>query len=232
MKQTIINLIISFVFITQVQAQEILPGKFSVQVHYGPQGNFFVRSYDEQGGPSDKIYLYKKNFVGTISGIEMKYKTGQRSLLSIGYARGINLGKKNVSETINGVSVLVQDFQLRNVDNIFQLNYERLFSKKNNMFTYQVGLFILNSSQQEISIENYNNSIDISERNFENSKLQEGGTSIAISYSKKIDTKFKLGIQAKVYYLISTNSFEMISLTPTLSYTFVTKRDKSGLADN
>jgi len=221
----ITNLIITLSFITQVQAQKISPSKFSIQGYYGPQGNFFVRSYDEKGGPSNKTYLYKKNFIGTISSAEIRYKTGSLSSVGIEYARGINLGKKNVSENINGVYIFVQDFQLRNIDNIFQFNYERLFSRNNSHLKYQIGLFILNSSQQEISIEGYDQSVDITERNFKNSKLQEGGASVAISYNKEIDTKFKLGIQAKVYYLISASNFEMIALTPTLTYTFAKKAE-------
>ena len=48
----------------------------------------------------------------------------------------------------------------------------------------------------------------------------EGGTFLGFGFSRKIDTKFELGIKSRVYYLISVSSFELVTLTPTLSYTF------------
>lgn len=72
--------------------------------------------------------------------------------------------------------------------------------------------------QQEIIASPFG--VFLQERNYKNSKLEEGGAFIGLQYSKKIDTKFDLGMKAKFYYLISTGSPEAITLTPTLTYHF------------
>jgi len=58
------------------------------------------------------------------------------------------------------------------------------------------------------------------QRNFNNSKLEEGGAFAGTNFSKMIDTKFELGIRSRIYFLISTNEFEAVTLTPTLTYHF------------
>lgn len=76
-------------------------------------------------------------------------------------------------------------------------------------------------NQQEVEIDDRTNGgVLVEERNYKTNKLEEGGAFIGLHYSKKIDTKFDLGIKSRVYYLISTYSFEAITLTPTLTYHF------------
>ena len=98
--------------------------------------------------------------------------------------------------------------------------YERKFSKKTPQFKYHFGLFYSRYQQQEVTISRITNSSSFEQRNFNNSKLEEGGAFLGIHYSKMIDTKFELGIRSRLYYLISTNEIETISLTPTLTYYF------------
>jgi hypothetical protein len=74
--------------------------------------------------------------------------------------------------------------------------------------------------QQEIEIANYVNAVYIQERNYKTYHLEEAGVFVGLQYTKQIDTKFDLGIKSRCYYLISTNSFEAITLTPTLTYHF------------
>ena len=88
------------------------------------------------------------------------------------------------------------------------------------MFKYHFGLVLAKMNQQEIMIENYDNLIAIDERNFKNSKLQEGGVFGGIHFQKKIDTNFEFGLRIRAYYLISVNALESITFTPTLSYSF------------
>lgn len=57
MKNIYVNLaLLFFSFSVYSQADK----KFAVQINYGLNGNFFVRSYDELGGPANKKYFYKK----------------------------------------------------------------------------------------------------------------------------------------------------------------------------
>ena len=194
--------------------------KWSLEVNYGLNGNFFVRSYDELGGPLNKTYLYKKNFLGTVAGLELKYHLNDHSSLIAGYSGSMNKGKKNYSGNINGVDIFITDFNIRHNNYFYQLAYERRFHKLKPLFKYHFGLVLAKMNQQEIMIENYDNLIAIDERNFKNSKLQEGGVFGGIHLQKKIDTNFEFGLRIRAYYLISVNALESITFTPTLSYSF------------
>ncbi len=72
------SLIACFV-VFAVQAQT--SGKFSLEINYGLNANFFVGSYDEGGGPSNKTYLYNKDLLGIVGGIELKYHLNNHSSL-------------------------------------------------------------------------------------------------------------------------------------------------------
>jgi hypothetical protein len=58
------------------------------------------------------------------------------------------------------------------------------------------------------------------ERNFKNSRLEEGGEFLGIQYQPKIDNHFYLGIRSRGYYVISAYYFATVTLNPTLSYFF------------
>ena len=187
--------------------------KFSLEVNYGISGNFFVRSYDEMNAPGPHTSFYNKNFIGSIGGIELKYKLNNKSSLGIAYSRSVN------SRTINYSApyILIRDFKISHTDIFDQVYYERVFIEKIPGFKSELGLFYLRMNQQEVDI---SNAVTFDERNYKNSKLEEGGAFLGFQYSKKIDTKFELGIKSRVYYLISTATFEAMALTPTLVYNF------------
>ena len=212
--------ILSFIFVFSILAgYSQNKERFSIGVNYGLNGNFFVGSYDELS-PSGEVSLLKKNFIGTIAGLQFSYKIGKNSNLGIAYNRSINKGKKNYHAIINGVDIFVEDFNIRHVNNFYELFYEHGFSKKTMDWSYHAGVFLLSSAQQEIEFDNFLQAAFVQERNYQNSGLSEGGVFAGLQYSKKIDTRFRLGLKTRVYYLISTGSFEAISLTPTLSYYF------------
>jgi hypothetical protein len=198
-------------------------GRLSVEINSGINGNFFVRDYDETGGPVPKTYFFKKKFIGTVNGIEAKYALNQRSRLGISYSRSVNKRIINFNETIDGVNLTIAEFPIRHTNHFYQLLYERQLTKKAPGISYHAGLFYLRMNQQEIEVANYANSILLEERNFKNGKLEEGGVCTGIQYSKFIDTKFELGIKTRVYFLLSTSTFEAITLTPTLTYHFSRK---------
>jgi hypothetical protein len=216
MKHLFLSISLSLVF-SLLFAQK---SKLSLEIDYGIQGNFFVRSYDEIGGPSPKTYFYNKHFLGSIGGIELKYKLNQRSGIGIAYARSVNSRQINYNGSFNTINLYISDFKISHTDIFDQFYYERALLKKVPAFKCQVGLFYLRMNQQEIDLSNFSNTISFEERNYKNNKLEEGGAFFGIHYSKKIDSKFELGIKSRVYYLISTNEFEAITLTPTLSYSF------------
>ncbi len=194
--------------------------KFSLEANYGLNGNFFVRSYDELGGPNPKTYFYKKNFVGSIAGLELKFQMDSSSTLSIAYAQSVNGKKINFDGPFNSIYLQIENFTIRHINHFYQFAYEGTFNKLKNNWKFQAGLFYLRSNQQEISLENYNNLINLAERNYKNNGLEEGGIFVGLGYFKPIDRHFSLGIRSRVYFLISTGTFEAVTLTPALSYHF------------
>ncbi len=193
--------------------------KFSLEANYGLNGNFFVRSYDQESRnvPGLAEFFYKKSFIGTIGGIELKYKTGKNSNIGIGYARSVNSRAIDFSPTQN-IPVFADNFTIRHINNFYQLFYEKRVKVKSDELTFGLGIFYLRPLQQEVDISIFGVGLD--ERSFKNSRLEEGGFFAGFQYSKQIDTRFRLGIRSRLYYTASTNEFEAITLTPTLSYQF------------
>lgn len=76
----------------------------------------------------------------------------------------------------------------------------------------------VNFCQQEIEVDPY--SANLEERDFEHNRLEEAGIFAGLQYAWKIDTKFDLGIKSTLYYTVSVNMLESITLTPTLTYHF------------
>lgn len=90
MKNAIIVLVFAF---TMQNAYSQNKSKFSVEINYGLNGNFFLRDYDEIGEPADKKYFFKKNFVGTTTGISLTYLFNQKNGIFVEYDRSVNIGK-------------------------------------------------------------------------------------------------------------------------------------------
>ena len=104
--------------------------KFSFEVNYGINGNFFVVSPD-YGGPGGPISakFYNKNFIGPIGGAEIKYKLSKHSGLGLAFAKSVNSKKINYSGRF--INVGISDWSIKHTNKFFQLFYERDFSKKN-----------------------------------------------------------------------------------------------------
>ena len=219
-KNNSMKLIIFLLSLCSISANAQKKSKFSLEVNYGAQANFFFEGYDELGGPTNYINFYKKNTFGSIGGVELKYHFNKMASFGIAYSNAVNTRIINYVNRVNSVTVAIEDFSIKHQTEYYHLFYERKFSKKTPQFKYHFGLFYSRYQQQEVTISRTTNSSSFEQRNFNNSKLEEGGAFVGIHYSKMIDTKFELGIRSRVYYLISTNEIETISLTPTLTYHF------------
>lgn len=195
-----------------------------MQVNYGLTGNFFVRDYDETYSPSSfHKYFYSKNFIGNIAGLYAEYRVSRRSFVFIEYSRSTNTGKKNYYNDANGTEIYIRDFKIRHTNNFYHLGYGLDIKMKNCVLRPDIGVMEIYDSKQTITMEDFN-SIRIDESNFKNDNSVEGGVFLGLGCTKKIDTKFDLGIKARIYYLISTNSLEAVTLTPTLTYHFLRKQ--------
>lgn len=191
------------------------------EVHYGPQANFFFQGYDEQqvadmGGTA----FLKKNMIGKIGGFDIAVRIGKRSSLGFTYSRSENSKTVSYSNPVNGVDVDINDFTIRHVNKLFQLYYSFDFRKTRSAFSIQPGLFYVRPYQQEIEIIPSFNSVIFDERSFKNSSLEEAGAFLGLLWSHKIDTRFSLGIKSRLYYAISTNTIDLLSVTPCLQYQF------------
>jgi hypothetical protein len=190
--------------------------KISIEVNYGLQGNFFVRDYQERIIPGIAYSFYNKNFLGSMGGIEVKYPIGKRLSLGVGYARSINHRVMNFAPA--NIPISIVDFTIRHTNNFYQLILERSISHRKHQFNFSTGVFYLRMSQQEVDASI--SGIGLEERNYKNSRLEEGGAFLGIQYQAQIDNHFYLGIRSRAYYVLSANYMEAISLTPTLTYVF------------
>lgn len=194
--------------------------KFNISLNYGISGNYFVRDYNESSQPLNSIYLFKKKYLGTISGIELSYNLSNNNTLNFGYSRSINKEQKNYYGDINGVEVFINNFSIRHINNYFILGLQREIFKSNPNFELEFGVLLLGMNQQEISLIPLNNFILIEERNFNNSRLIEGGAYAGLYLKKIVSSKFGIGLKFRAYYLISTRSFEALTLTPNIVFSF------------
>ncbi len=217
MKLNLVILLLLFLQYQTVFAQK--RKSFSIEANYGLNANFFVNSYNETG-PSAATYLYKKNLLGSVAGAQINYTLNPQSTFFAGYSRSVNKGRKNFEGNPNGVRVFVNDFTLRHFNNYFQIGYERSFRKSHPDFRYHAGIVLAGMEQQEIAIEFFSNQVLIEERNVKNSRLQEAGIFAGWSYVGKIDSHFELGLRMRAYYLVTSNNFEAITISPVLNYRF------------
>ena len=194
--------------------------KISAEINYGIGLNYFVIDYNEGGVNSSEINLLKKNKLGSITGFDIKYHLNKKNKIIAGFSKSINKGVKSLYKRINNVDIIIKDFKISHTNNYFQLGLEKRISSNKNIFDGQVGLFIINSEQQEISLDGFSDIVIFKERNFKNSNLQEGGIFGGIKFERKIDSKFYIGFKSNIYFLLSTGTLEAISFTPTLSYHF------------
>lgn len=213
-----ILLFLGFCTILPFDAKSQDKAKFSLEGEYGLNGNFFVRDYEERNSTIGRNF-YNKNFIGPIGGLNLRYRFNKKSSIGFGYARSVNSKEVNYSTTLpNNFGVAIQYFDIRHINKFWQFYYERRLQQKKNCISAEGGLFYLRSNQQELEVSIYG--IIFEERGFAHYKLEEAGVFLGAQFSRKIDTKFNLGIKTRVYYLVSTGSLEAITLTPTLSYNF------------
>ena len=203
---------LSFSFLLNLQAQN--KEKLLIQINYGVIGNYSVRNYSENTQAPIKSF-YKKNFIGAIGGIEARYNYGHKSSLGIEFSKSIN--KKTINYD-NGRNVSFRDFTISHINYYNALDYEYRILNKKNKLALQAGIYYMRSKMQEIDVSPVGASID--ERNFKNSKIEDGGILIGLNYFKKIDTNFDLGIKARITFSLAMGIIDAITLTPALKYNF------------
>ena len=93
-------------------------------------------------------------------------------------------------------------------------NIER---KKNN-FLFGMGLYYLRPKQEEVVI--YPNFVQNRERDFQTSKLEEGGAFIEFAYEYKFQPKVNLGLKSQFYHTITSGEAISVTLFPYIKISF------------
>ena len=163
------RILILFIFcgFTLLSTSQEAGKSFHVEIDYGINANFFVRSYKEPPASNFGQSFYNKNFIGTIGGLECMYSISSRSAIGLGYSRSINSRQINFSQT--GSPIFVEDFNIRHTNDFYQLLYTRRIGKETGGIFLSTGLYYLRSAQQEVDITAF--SAGFTERNFKNSRF-------------------------------------------------------------
>ncbi|RFP64819.1 hypothetical protein D0N36_12350 [Hymenobacter lapidiphilus] len=190
------------------------PGRVSLQIHYGGVANFQAASF--------KDYSYELQHVrllGAAGGGEIGYQLSPKSAVALGYTRSVNMDEKHVRYQNSPGTFAQIDFRLRYINNAFQVVYEHSIARD---LKLHAGLVYMTTASQSAAIApvlvGNQPFIMISENNRGNGYAEEGGVVAGLEYSRPIDTRLRLGLKARGYYLISVSTFEMLTLTPTLTY--------------
>lgn len=195
------------------QSQEPASGRFTIQAHYGVNGNFFTSSQVTEF-PGEYT---RTNFLGTAGGGQVAYRLTPGSSVALEYTQSVNSKPVHFTQYIGPYGYPQEsDLRIRYVNNAFQAVYERQFSQNSN-WKYHAGLLYMTTTSQSLTTGRY---LSVSEINRRNSYSEEAGVVAGLEYSRPIDTHFRLGLRARGYYLISITTLEMLTLTPTLTYHF------------
>ena len=210
--------IISLLISSQINSQSNF--KSFISINYGFCGNFFVTQLNETNGPASKNYFYKKDFVGSTAGFDIGLRIKKNTYLSFGFNKSINYGEKSYSGTLNSAQVFIKSFRLSHIDKFYSLGIAKHIKKNKKTVIVELGGQLLLDKQQDIIIENGNNSIEIAETNFKDYNAIEAGVYLGVGVLFKIDTKFDIGIKSRINYIVSAPTLESITLTPMLKFNF------------
>src|SRR5688500_9311647 len=116
------RLILFILVITQISyLQAQTKKRISLQINYRLNGNLFVRSYDEVGGPAAMRFL-NNEFIGSIAGLEMAYSLNKKSRLGLAFAKSLN--SIEIDYSGNVIPVTIINFHITHINNFFQLVYD------------------------------------------------------------------------------------------------------------
>jgi len=112
----------------------------------------YDRMKSQQVRQTARTYTKNRSWVPPV-GFRYSINIDRRSAVTAAYTRTNNKGRKNYGTVFDQPEVYIQDFNLRHTNDFFEIGYERSFSVSNPLFRYHAGLMLVNSQQQEISIQ-------------------------------------------------------------------------------
>ncbi len=181
-------------------------------------GSFFVRSYQEFSPIQRYKTFYKKNFIGVSqnAAIGVNLKRNWEVRFGINFQHFTRRIKS--LDTLNNVQIdLSHDIHHR--DYMWFGSLAKKLEKKSHLFAFGLGLYYLRPKQQEVEIF-YPNYFGDVERDFKNSRLNEGGAFTELAYEYKFQPKVNIGVKTQFYYTISAGYSESITLFPYIKILF------------
>lgn len=200
-----------------VNAQNGKTGKFFITTGYGIAGSFFVRSYDEFAPVSNYKVFEKKKFIGNAQNFSIGYKLKNNWYVQLGINFQHFTRHINSRDTLGNV-LLINDHTIHHRDYMWFGSFGKSFPVKKHLFIPAFGIYYLRPKQQEVEI--YPAYFANIERDYHNSRLEEGGAFIEFAYEYKFQPKVNLGIKSQFYYTISTGEPESVTLFPYIKINF------------
>lgn len=215
--QKIIMLISCVLFFYKINAQDY---KFSLEPQFGINYNFFVRGYEEGASPFYSTSFFKKKAIGSTGGANFLFNASKHSSIGIGYVRTANTRMINYQGSFINLGII--NWRIYHVNNIYQAFYRYQTQKKRHSYYTNAGLFYVRPLQQEVEISDnqFRRGVLFEERAYKRYRLEEGGAFMGLGYKYQLAKNVGIGVQSNLYFTISTNSFELLSLTPTVSFEF------------
>jgi hypothetical protein len=211
---TATSLLLLVSFGARAQAPTLGSRRLSLQIHYGAVANFQAASFRDT--PTE---LQHVDLLGTAGGAEAAYQISNKGAVALGYTRSVNMQEKHVRYQNSTATTAQIDFRLRYINHAFQAVYERSLTPD---LTAHAGVVYLTTASQTAFLVPVTAGnlpfVTITETNRGNSYSEEAGVVAGLQYSRAIDTRLRLGLKVSGYYLASVSTFEMLTLTPVLSY--------------
>jgi hypothetical protein len=194
--------------------------KFFLTAGYGLAGSFFVRSYEEGLPFPSRGYraFFKKNFIGPALNGAIGVRLGKKYELKAGITHQRFSRYINAKDTLSSV-VINLNSTIQHRDYIYFASLNRMFDKRNHIFTTGIGLYYLNPRQQEIEY-GYGMPSFITISESKNGALAEGGVFAEAAYEYKFQPKVNVGIRGQFYYTLSAGYAESVALFPFIKINF------------
>jgi hypothetical protein len=193
-------------------------GNFFVTAGYGLAGSFFVRSYDEFAPLPQYKTFYKKRFLGVSQSASVGLNLKKNWDINMGINFQQFTRKVRSRDTLSNVYINL-DHTIHHRDYIWFVSANKKIDYQKSLFSFGLGGYYLRPKQEEISIY-YPSFFENIERNYQNSRLEEGGVFIDFAYEYKFQSKVNLGIKTQFYYTVTAGYAESITLLPYVKIIF------------
>ncbi len=169
-----------------------------------------------------KEYNIKKNTFGRIYDFELGVNLKKRLSISLRFSDHLFLNKFNVQDTITNTNynyTLIGN--LYRHQQYYQLLLNKIVFKKNsNSIGVGTGLFLVHESQQYAGQYSGIPNLENASAALHEYPSWEGGAPLAVFFERALHKNVALGVKAQIYYIISVDSFEALSLNPYIKVSF------------